>query len=228
MEKRDGRGAPDPDPPVMRRRRAVVAGHDGDSDGALILSADPDPTVRSAALGALWRLGALGDDVLRDALRDSDPVVRRRACALAGRSWDATGSDGAPADGTGRGAVVVEDVVTATDDTDDSVVETAAWALGEFGARCGDGAVAALSRVATTHRSPVCRESAVAALGAIGAPGALAVVLGALEDTANIRRRAAVALAAFDDPAAEEGLRRCLSDRDWQVRQAAEELLPEG
>jgi HEAT repeat protein len=153
--------------------------------------------------------------------------VRRRACALAGRGWGGTGPDNAHTDSAGPDVVIVADVVAVMDDSDDSVVETAAWALGELGARCGEGGVAALGRVAGTHRSPVCRESAVAALGAIGAPEALAVVLGALEDTPNIRRRAAIALAAFDDPAAEEGLRRCLSDRDWQVRQAAEELLAE-
>jgi HEAT repeat protein len=73
----------------------------------------------------------------------------------------------------------------------------------------------------------VCREAAVAALGAVGSPPTLAVVLAALDDTPNIRRRAAIALAAFDDPRAEDGLRRCLDDRDWQVRQAAEDLLTE-
>jgi HEAT repeat protein len=79
--------------------------------------------------------------------------------------------------------------------------------------------------VAGGHDSPLVREAAVAALGAVGAPETLAVVLDALGDTVNIRRRAAIALAAFDDPAAEEGLRRCLGDRDWQVRQAAAALL---
>ena len=49
----------------------------------------------------------------------------------------------------------------------------------------------------------------------------------ALDDKPAIRRRAAIALAGFDDPAATEGLRRCLEDRDWQVRQAAEVLLDE-
>ena len=53
-------------------------------------------------------------------------------------------------------------------------------------------------------------------------------MLGALDDRPAVRRRAAVALAAFDDPAAEEGLRRAAADRDWQVRQVAEELLDEG
>jgi len=227
MEKRSGPGAPEPDPPVTRRRRAVLAGHDGDREGAVLLSADPDPAVRSAALGALLRIGALDDEILLRGLGDPDPVVRRRACALVGRSWGAATPDSVTPDSVAPSAVIVEEVVRAMGDDDASVVETAAWALGELGARCGDGGVAELCRVAGTHRSPVCRESAVAALGAVGAADTLAVVLAALDDTANIRRRAAIALAAFDDPLADEGLRRCLGDRDWQVRQAAEELLRE-
>jgi HEAT repeat protein len=50
-------------------------------------------------------------------------------------------------------------------------------------------------------------------------------VLAALEDKPAVRRRAAAALAAFDGPAVEAALRRCLEDRDWQVRQVAEDLL---
>jgi hypothetical protein len=34
-----------------------------------------------------------------------------------------------------------------------------------------------------------------------------------------------VALAGFDDPRVEPALRAAAGDRDWQVRQAAEELL---
>jgi len=69
------------------------------------------------------------------------------------------------------------------------------------------------------------REAAVAALGAMGDPEGLPAVLGALGDRPAVRRRAAVALAAFDDERAEAALRRCLEDRDWQVRQVAETLL---
>jgi HEAT repeat protein len=214
MESDADRGAPDREPTVVRRRRAVLAGHQGDRHRAGRLTVDPDPGVRAAAFGALLRLGALDDDVLLRALGDVDPTVRRRACVLAGRAG--VGGDKSP--------TIVDTLVGATDDTDPSVVESAAWALGENGARCGAEAVAALIGVAGGHRSPLCREAAVAALGAVGAPEALPVILAALDDTANIRRRAAIALAAFDDPAAEEGLRRCLEDRDWQVRQAAEEL----
>ena len=203
--------------PAGRRRRAVLAGHGGDHEGAALLAADPDPTVRAAALGALLRLGALDDGVILRALDDPDPLVRRRACALVGRLGDPPVA----------GADVVAGLVRAMHDADSSVVETAAWALGELGALCGGAAVGELCRVAGTHSSPVCREAAVAALGAVGSPLTLPVVLAALDDTPNIRRRAAIALAAFDDPRADDGLRRCLEDRDWQVRQAAEDLLAE-
>jgi HEAT repeat protein len=203
------------DSPVVRRRRAVLAGHSGDGTEAARLVVDPDPTVRAAALGALSRLGELDDDALVRGLGDSDAGVRRRACSLAGRGADAGGAD----------TVVIDGLARALVDRDSSVVETAAWALGEFGPRCGPGAIAGLCRVARDHSSPVCREAAVAALGAVGHPDSLAVVLAALDDTPNIRRRAVIALVAFDDPSVDEGLRRCLEDRDWQVRQAAEELL---
>jgi HEAT repeat protein len=204
-----------PDPASARRRRAVQAGHGGDGDAARHLSGDPDPTVRAAALGALLRLGLLDSDLLRRALHDDDPAVRRRAGTLAG-----LGHDGGAGDD-----IVLDALVAALDDGDPSVVESAAWALGEFDSRCGGAAITALSGVAASHPSPLAREAAVAALGAVGAPSTLPVVLAALDDTANIRRRAAIALAAFDDPRAQDGLRRCLEDRDWQVRQAAEVLL---
>jgi len=201
-----------------RRRRAVLAGHRGDREDAAALTRDVDATVRAAALGALGRLGSLDDAVLLDAFADPDPTVRRRAGALAGGSVDMDGA----------GADLMNGLVMLLEDPDPSVAETVGWALGEYGPRCPGVAVAALGRMASEHESPLCREAAVAALGAIGAPDTLAVVLAALEDTVNIRRRAAIALAAFDDPSAEEGLRRCLGDRDWHVRQAAEELLDDG
>jgi HEAT repeat protein len=65
----------------------------------------------------------------------------------------------------------------------------------------------------------------VAALGAIGDPVGLPAVLGALTDVPTVRRRATVALAGFDDPRVTPALRAATEDRDWQVRQAAGELL---
>lgn len=188
---------------VAKRRRAAVAGHEGDEPAARALLDDPTPSVRATALGALARLGRLTADDLTAALADPDPTVRRRACR------EAAAHDG-------------PDLVAVLHDADASVVEMAAWAMGER----GDAAVvAALSAVATGHDDPLCREAAVAALGAIGDEGGLPAILAATADRPAVRRRAVLALAPFDGPEVDAALERALEDRDWQVRQAAEDLL---
>jgi HEAT repeat protein len=184
----------------------ALAGHVGDPDTARGGLADPAPTVRATALGALERLGALGPDELHAALADPSPQVRRRACELAA-SHPEVG------------------LASAVDDLDASVVEMAVWSLGERGERASVPALIELAAAGTGHSDPLCREAAVAALGAIGDRRGLPAVLGALEDKPAIRRRAAVALAAFDGPLVQAALQRCLDDRDWQVRQVAEDLL---
>ena len=65
----------------------------------------------------------------------------------------------------------------------------------------------------------------MAALGALGDPGGLEAVLAACRDKPAIRRRAVLALAAFEGPAVDGALRAALDDKDWQTRQAAEDLL---
>ena len=50
-------------------------------------------------------------------------------------------------------------------------------------------------------------------------------MLAACDDKPAIRRRAVLALAAFDGDDVEARLRAALTDPDWQVRQAAEDLL---
>jgi HEAT repeat protein len=191
-----------------RRRRVALAGHTGDRDVARAGLADPHPSVRATALGALERLGCLEDADLTAALVDPDPSVRRRGCELA----------------ASRPGV---DVTAGLDDGDPSVVEMTAWTLGEQGSSGPVPALAALAAVEGGHPEPLCREAAVAALGALGDPAGLGAVLGALDDKPAVRRRAAVALAAFEGPAVDAALRRCLDDRDWQVRQVAEDLLAE-
>ncbi|MHB8680841.1 MAG: HEAT repeat domain-containing protein [Acidimicrobiales bacterium] len=233
QERRQGQlggGAANPQPATNprptggagRRRRAVLAGHAGDVAAATALLADHDAAVRGAAYGALARMGRLDAVVLREALGDHDASVRRRACEEAGRAL------GHAEDGDSGPLPPVAELVAALEgalgDAEDAVVEAAAWAIGEAGAS-GASALEALVAVAGGHRAPLCREAAVAALGAIGDEGGLDAVIGALDDKPAIRRRAAVALAAFDGERVEEALRRCLEDRDWQVRQAAEELL---
>jgi HEAT repeat protein len=74
------------------------------------------------------------------------------------------------------------------------------------------------------------REAAVAALGAIGDERGLDAILHATTDKPAVRRRAVLALAPFVDPAhpraaaVDAALARALADRDWQVRQAAEDI----
>ncbi|HEV3353769.1 MAG TPA: HEAT repeat domain-containing protein [Acidimicrobiales bacterium] len=189
-----------------RRRDAAIAGHTGDEATARALLDDVDPAVRATAMGALARAGALRAVDVERALADADSSVRRRACEEAV-------------------AVAEVDLVPVLADTDPSVVEACAWALGERGAAAA-GAVDALVRVAGGHADALCREAAVAALGAIGDRRGLdAVLTAAAGDRPAVRRRAVVALAAFDGPEVDAALHAALDDRDWQVRQAAEDLL---
>src|SRR5437588_7373703 len=75
-----------------RRRRAALAGHQGDAATARELLEDAEPSVRATALGALARAGALRPSDVERALADSDAGVRRRACeeAAAGGTVDLT------------------------------------------------------------------------------------------------------------------------------------------
>jgi HEAT repeat protein len=66
------------------------------------------------------------------------------------------------------------------------VAEVAAWASGERDPS-ETGAVHALSAMATGHEDALCREAAVAALGAIGDPGGLPAILAATTDKATVR-----------------------------------------
>ena len=174
---------------------------------------DPDARVRAAALGALARAGGRRrtTSVWRRALGDAAPSVRRRAAELAP-------AIGAPA----------RPLLALLADGDVTVTEAAAWALGELGpAAVRAGAVPALTAIASDHDDPLAREAAVAALGALGDPAGLPAVLAACGDKLAVRRRAILALAPFDGPAVDDALCAALEDRDWQVRQAAEDLLAE-
>ncbi|MGI8809912.1 MAG: HEAT repeat domain-containing protein [Acidimicrobiales bacterium] len=195
-----------------RRRAAALAGHAGDAAAARALLHDADPAVRATALGALGRLGQAGEGDIRAALADPSPEVRRRGCQV----------------GIGVAGV---DLVAVLSDEDPGVVETAAWALGERGGVAGGSetgmAVTRLSALAAGHEDPLCREAAVAALGAIGDERGLPAILAATRDRPAIRRRAVIALAPFSGPEVDAALAAALGDRDWQVRQAAEDLSPD-
>ncbi len=116
-------------------------------------------------------------------------------------------------------------LVVTLDDPDVTVVEAAAWALGELGDTAREaGAVLALADVVRTHDDALAREAAVAALGALGDDAALPVILDACHDKPAVRRRAVLALAPFEGAEVDAAIEAALTDRDWQVRQAAEDL----
>ena len=190
--------------PGERRREVVVAGHRGQVDVIVAHLADDDPGVRDAALGALVRVGALTDEHLRAAFADPAPVVRRRAATLAATRPEV-------------------DLLSLLDDADASVVEVAAWACGEQ-EQVREATLHRLIALATGADDALVRESAAAALGAIGDPRGLPAILVAVDDKPNVRRRAVLALAPFDGPDVDAAIEKALHDRDWQVRQAAEDL----
>ena len=201
---------------IGRRREAAVAGHAGDAAGARSHLHDSDPTVRSSALRALERAGDLAARELEAALEDPAPAVRLTGLELA----------------AGRDDISADAAADRLDDDDRRVVEAAAWTCGEKvsaghtdGRGSGTAAVVdALAQVARSHDDPLCRESAIAALGAISHPAGLPAILAGLDDKPEVRRRAVIALAPFDGPEVDAALLRATTDRDRQVRTAAAEL----
>lgn len=205
------------DDTVSRRRDAALAGHTGDENTARSFLSDDDANVRATALGALNRLGALTEAELIRAAGDPDPIMRRRACTES-TSWNDSVDEPITAE-------VAAAIAALLSDSDDSVVEIAAWACGER-PPASSSTIEQLCAIATRHDDALCRESAVAALGALGDPAGLSAILSATEDKATVRRRAVIALAPFDGPEVDAALERGTKDRDWQVRQAAEDLSP--
>lgn len=191
-------------------RRLAVAGHDGDEATARDALASDDPIARELALGALARLGALTADDLRAAAVDTHHAVRRRAAVLIAGRTDVS-------------------LLPLLHDADDRVIEAAAWSAGEQQPlldAADDEVVLRLVELATGADEPLVRESAIAALGAIGDPRGLPAILAGCSDKPAIRRRAVLALAPFDGPEVQAALDAALQDRDWQVRQSAEDVAP--
>jgi HEAT repeat protein len=212
------------EPAVARAADLAGDGHTGPLTAAKVdrataaLRDDADARVRAAALGALVR-GAAPDVATTawcSATSDPSETVRRRVADLG------------PAL-TARDATLEPEVAVAAvallADADVTVVVAAAGALGELAAAAvAAGAVAALARLATDHDDALAREAAVASLGALGDPAGLPAILAACGDKPPVRRRAVLALAPFAGPAVDAALRAASTDRDWQVRQAAEDL----
>lgn len=189
---------------MTSRREVIIAGHRGDLATIRTALSSDDPVVRASALGALRRAKGLTSADLISAAKDPDFRVRRRAAELAAPVADVP-------------------LLGLLADDDPAVLEMAAWACGER-TESEPEVIDQLSTLATSHTDALVREAAVAALGAIGDDRGLAAILTAVNDKPAIRRRAVIALAPFDGPDVEAAYAKALKDRDWQVRQAAEDL----
>ena len=186
-----------------RRVSAITCGFRHDEHSARVFLSDVSPKVRSAALGALARMERATQQDVINALRDKAAEVRRAACELA----------------TQLPSVELRALL---EDPDPRVVEACAFALGECEI---SEAVPALISVVKDHGDPLCRETAVAALGNIGDDRSRGTIINALNDSVQIRRRALIALANFSGEDVRQAIQDRLTDRDWQVRQAAEDVI---
>jgi HEAT repeat protein len=190
--------------------KAITAGHLGDSETAEQLLLNQYQTVRIAALGALHRLALLKPNHLRSALEDSSPAVRCRAAELS----------------TSYKSVILSTLLS---DSNSDVVEMAAFAIGE---QEDTSSIDLLIGIASQHADDLCRESAVAALGALSIfakpdnkSSILLALLAAMSDKPQIRRRAILGLFQFDTEDAQHAVRAALEDHDRQVRSLAGDLL---
>lgn len=187
------------------RRAVAAAGHTGDVATAELGLVSSEPAVRATALGALERLGSLTDVAVAASLAgDPSAAVRRRAAEIAASH-------------------PLVDLLGALHDIDPAVVEVAAWSCGEHESN-RDEIMARLIELAGQAPDALVREAAVAALGAIGDERGVEAIIAATSDKPAVRRRAVLALAPFDGADVDAAIERALTDRDWQVRQSAEDL----
>ena len=224
--------------PYLARRAVVMAGHLGDvSLLRRVFHAplgDVDGPTRASALSGLARQSQLHPADLGAALEDDDGPVQRMGLALA-----ATPKMMNPIKGAEPPPPTADDIrfdaalLRLLRRSDNTLAEAAAWALGERHTLPDDAdadrpelvaIVTELADVAGQHPDAMCREAAVAALGSIGHPLGRPAAVAAMTDKATVRRRAVIALAAFDGPDVDLALSKATLDRDWQVRQAAEDL----
>jgi HEAT repeat protein len=183
----------------------IAAGFSGDSAVALEALQHEDGTVRASALRALARIGTLTAEILAPFIQDSHIETRRTAVELA----------------VPFPSVFVHQCI---DDLDVFVAEMAAWCVGER-TPASDIEIETLIDRTTSHDEAVVREACAAALGSLGDERGLPAILAACTDKPAVRRRAILALAPFEGEEVDAALHHALEDKDWQVRQNAEDLL---
>ena len=189
----------------MQAHEVLLASHKGNAELLCTAFAHDNHHIRSLALHGLLKNNVLTDEQVRSAEVDPSRLVRHRLAQLGAVEPRINLS------------ILLHDVYFA-------VAETAAWSLGERVDVTPDE-FALLLEGGAHHDHAIVRESCIAALGAIGNPRAVPVIMEGSNDKPAVRRRAILALAPFDGPEVTAALEKALLDRDWQVRQAAEDLL---
>lgn len=192
-------------PMHVERLRVIEASYEGDVDTVTAALTHPEGEVRMSALTGLRRLGQLTAEVLERFVNDDSADVRRIVAQLSAEFASVN-------------------IVPLMNDADVFVAEMAAWALGER-EHATDTEIDALIIASETADEPLVREAATASLGAIGDERGLPAILRACTDKPAIRRRAVLALAPFEGDLVDRALQAALNDRDWQVRQNAEDML---
>jgi len=183
-----------------------------DSLAETLLRGDPRPllthergTVRAQAYIALGKRGGLGTPD-REKAR-SDPDFRVRLAVLCAETPEELG---------------ITTALAMTYDDETVVADRAIWILGEL---ADPASVPRLCELAENAAEMLLRESAIAALGAIGDARAVPLIVAAMtKEKVYVRRRAVVASAAFEGPEVREARQAALSDRDAQVRALVEDL----
>jgi HEAT repeat protein len=183
----------------------IAAGFSGDSSVPLEALRHDDGTVRASALRALARIGSLTAEILAPHIQDPHIETRRTAVELAVPFPEVN-------------------VYQCIDDADVFVAEMAAWCVGER-TPASDIEIETLIDRTTSHEEAVVREACAAALGSLGDERGLPAILAACTDKPAVRRRAILALAPFEGEEVDAALQHALEDKDWQVRQNAEDLL---
>jgi len=189
----------------MERFDVIQAGFTGDAVLARAGLVQNEALIRASALRALHRMGQLTSDDLSACISDIDADVRRTVVELSAQFSEV-------------------EIYHLVNDTDLFVAEMTAWALGER-TTITDVEIEMLIQQTTEHAEPVVREACAAALGSLGDERGLQAILSACTDKPAVRRRAILALAAFEGDEVDAALTAALEDKDWQVRQNAEDLI---
>lgn len=159
--------------------RALGESNDTLAEEALIAALkDPDPHVREIAVKSLGKHGHRRNvEPLIAALKDSHASVRRAASQALGKIGDSR---------------AVDSLIAALQDSDGYTCQNAVEALGKITAASAVEPLIAVFQ--NTKRETYLRREAAKALGLIGDPRALEVLIAALKDDRNVRHEVADAL----------------------------------